>query len=311
MRALYTHPEFTWADGPGTVAAGTRLYGVLDEEACGSAACGGIVAVDAATGARSLSRAGQLAGPTMSVEQRIAPVLTFGTALVNSVSFAADMPIADLGPYEGNATSLPLAGVATLSDGRIVYFRAAELRPIVTSVGPVQTSVTIPDGGVFEPRPDAGVVGPELSLRNGSFRFDETVTVAADPAGDYVVSGTVSGYMGRTGPGQTFTFPGSYYFHASDYNPANPALTMKLPVEPLRPSETYVLTIASNYLPLELTLSQTVCAAGFTQYPGTVVLDAERGVTFIGYPSANAIVEVPYTAVARVQLLASGVLCWR
>ncbi len=322
VRMLYTHPEFDLDDRGflETFAAGTRVYGVLDEAACGSSACGGLVAVDAATGQRSLSRAGERLGPSVPLAQRIAPVLTFGDSLVQSVSFASNMPIVPPAGEPQDEVELSMIAVVSLSNGRVTLVRAAELRPLLTTTGPLAVVAT--DAGFYVAgENDAGIVGPEVSLRNGTFPADDVVTVRAEAlpdggTGAYVVTSALSGDIGRTGPDQQFTFAGSYYFHSGDYDPRVPALTLSMPKQAMAPGEQYQISISPNYLPLELTLSQTLCAAGFTSLPGTMVAVSDRAigtpVYFVGYPSANAVVEVPYSVVRRASLLeAGGLLCWR
>ena len=64
-------------------------------------------------------------------------------------------------------------------------------------------------------------------------------------------------------------------------------------------------------------LSTTVCAAGFTTFPGTVVYDnTDRPVPvgqrlYVAYPSANGIVEIDPQKVRRTFLQETGLLCWR
>jgi len=320
VRMIYTHPEFDFLDpGLETVEAGTRIYGVLDEAVCGSVACGGIVAVDTATGARSQSRPGQKLDGGEPLEQRIAPVLTFGSALGNgliqSVSFGSNFPITLPSFDPSLSPDLSLLGVASLSNGRIAFFRAAELRPIVNSSGPY-AEVSTPDGGFYlSGDADGGTfVGPTVIAPNGTFPYDQTFVVqaGADPAAGYVVSGGFLGDIGRTGPGQTFTWPGGYFFHPAGYDPAAPALTIRMPPEPLGPGERYEIRVVSNYVPTDMTLSQTICPAGFTSQPGAVVVDPERRIIFVGYPSANAVIEIPAAAVRKATLLeGNGLLCWR
>ncbi len=192
VRALYTHPRFEIPE-VGTVPAGGRIYGVLDEDACGSVACGGLVSVDTATGLRTLSEAGARLGPGYSRDVRVAPPLTFGEGIIQSVSLAPNGTITFPATItaDGVATqrSLPLLGVATLSNGQIGFFLASELRQLNTSRFP-SVQVFLPDGGGYSALStpdgligvDAGVLeGPvdQVRLANGAAR-DETIRLTPD-----------------------------------------------------------------------------------------------------------------------------------
>lgn len=404
VRALYTHgafsvPQFVPAgsSSPGTldVPAGGRVYGVLDETACGSSACSGLVAVDSDTGLRSLSGAGLLLDPqAVPREQRVAPPLTFGTGLIQSVSLASkgQLPFPETVTLSGLVETrvVPLLGAVSLSNGQLGFFLASELRQLNIAGNP-NAQVTTPDGGFFSSRSvsredgmvdltgaDGGPVeGFPVILANGAVQ-DETVFIVANgvlpelgelpnsggsllPAaradraqvGDtldgcadggtitavedgglrfagsctaptlavraagaqaYVVVGTASGYMGRTAPGATFEFRGAYQHHFPGYRPERPAMSLQLPADPLLPEERYVLAIEDGYLPMVMQLSSTVCATGFTTFPGALVIDPLRptnGRVFVAYPSANGIVEIDNKEIRRTFAQERGLLCWR
>lgn len=393
VRALYTHPQFE-LPGIGTIPAGGRVYGVLDEDACGSVTCGGLVSVDTATGLRTLSEAGAALGPGYSRDVRVAPPLTFGEGLIQSVSLAPNGTLTFPGtitPDGLQATrTLPLLGVATLSNGQIGFFLAGELRQLNTSPFP-SVQVFLPDAGGYSALVtpagllgvDAGVIeGPvdQVRVANGAAR-DETiritpdgllpdlVSVVADPTGflpsvnagravagdlvegcadggtvaavedgglrlagacgsslvtvrataapNYVVEGTASGYMGRAAAGQRFTFAGQYLHHFPGYDPNVPAFSFDLPAAPLAADagERIEIIVDDGYLPMVLKTTLTACAAGFTQFPGTVVTDVQpdstRSRAFVAYPSANGIVEIELNQVRRSFNFDTRVLCWR
>lgn len=406
VRALYTHgqfsvpqlvPEGTMTPPTLDVPAGGRIYGVLDETSCGSAACSGLVAVDSDTGLRSLSGAGlQLDFRSVPREQREAPPLTFGAGLIQSVSLAVggNLPFPETITASGTIElrSVPLLGAVSLSNGQLGFFLASELRQLNIAGSPT-AQVTTPDGGVFgsrsvsredgnidvsgadggpaegivvtlangavqdetvfivangvlpelgelplpaggdtllaTPRADRARVGDTLegcpgggtitAVEAGGLRFSgtctgPTVAVRAAGAEPYVVVGTVSGYMGRTAPGATFQRSAPYQHHFTGYRPDRPAISVAIPADPLLPDDRYTVVLEDAYLPMVMQLSTTVCATGFTTFPGAVVLDPLRSATgrvFVAYPSANGIVEIDNQFIRRSFTQERGLLCWR
>ncbi|WP_224248683.1 hypothetical protein [Hyalangium gracile] len=100
--------------------AGTYVFGALDESVCQQAdqeACSGILAVDAATGARAVDFSGQ---PMLPIR--------VGQALPTGLTLAAD---ADVRIRCGTTVQIqrrPLVGIVPASDGRINIFDGAKLR---------------------------------------------------------------------------------------------------------------------------------------------------------------------------------------
>lgn len=97
-------------------APGALVFGVLDEEACGSPRCGGVAAVDTrATRPGSSGFGALLVG---DVEPR--PV-RWNEGLVRSVSLVSGGKVKNV-TVEGGVATLDLLGVATMSNGEIVFF---------------------------------------------------------------------------------------------------------------------------------------------------------------------------------------------
>lgn len=118
VRSLVTHAGARTNDT--VYPARRRIFGVLDEEACGNPSCGGIVAVDTATGTRGIDVGGQ---PMFT--------LSVGDALVQGLALAPGMLLnLPNGPDSYIADTVPLLGVATSSAGTLVFFDALGLQQI-------------------------------------------------------------------------------------------------------------------------------------------------------------------------------------
>lgn len=393
VRALLTHAG-TYA-GTSVFAAQRRIFGVLDEEACGNPGCGGIVAVEAATGQRSIDQGGQ---PMLTI--------TVGDALVQGVAFAPGMLLNRPADSETYAPlTVPLLGVATSSAGALVFFDALGLAQIdadgkpaghtegrlefpPTPDKPRGSIETYKEGPLLsDPNPDdlvnqgpryaEGAVRTEtifFANHGAVFGLTGLPTTAADAArfvvpgglaaraqvGDHVVVfgadgecadlpvtavlpdavevaqapacpgrqsfgvraaegsadpfivvGSTSGFMGRTGPGKEFIFQGSYDRHPVGFDPAVPAirLTMGEAQYPQIPRDArWVLEMSDHYAPYVATVdSSSGCPPSL---PGTPVLDNLRQRLFVAYASANGIVEVD-PAVAFRGSLSRNVYCYR
>ncbi len=142
VRQLYTHPRVTILAGRESrpelrLEAGTRVYGILDEAACGGrSGCSGVLAVDSATGQvsrelialrdeRDANNQPIISGYREGVQ--MTPI-TVGAALPTGMTIA---PNAQLLVVQGGARVIdlfPLLGILPASDGRITLFDAVELR---------------------------------------------------------------------------------------------------------------------------------------------------------------------------------------
>jgi hypothetical protein len=393
VRALVTHSG-AWS-GATVYGPRRRIFGVLDEEACGNPGCGGIVAVDTATGTRGVDVGGQ---PMFT--------LSVGDALVQGLAFAPGMLLnLPTGPESYAAINVPLLGVATSSAGTLVFFDALGLAqldfdgkapghsegrlefppttekprgsvetyqpgPVLVDSNPddliddapkyadgaVRTQTVffanqgaIPDlnslpttssDGVRFPVPNGWAsrarVGDHVVIFGGDGQCaDELVTavlpdaleIAQVPAtcpgrssfgvraGDlndpFVVAGTANGFMGRTGPGQTFTFASAYDRHPAGYDASVPGLKWvmgQVKSTDLPKDARWVLEVADHYAPYVATIDSSAgCAPSL---PGTPVLDNVRQRLFVAYASANGIVEVDPTVAYR-GALSRNVYCYR
>jgi hypothetical protein len=218
VRRLYTHAgyvDFTDAGTPPT-PPGSRIFGILDEEFCGSWQCGGILAVEAFDGGIAWDLAGKVSTLATTEQQKQMLPMRFGTANVVGLALqpAGAMvlpPVAlPLTPV-ATETALSLLGVATLSTGGIVFFNAKDLTVYDTEDGITQfvidpavvgvslkdatgnpLDVTVVPGG---PDVDGGVIGMSVALptfTNGK-QVDETLTV--------VFEGAIPGLIGLNADG--------------------------------------------------------------------------------------------------------------
>jgi hypothetical protein len=146
-------------------------------------------------------------------------------------------------------------------------------------------------------------------------------TLAADggviPPAPYVVTGTVDGYMGRTGAYEAFSSNHTtYVFHPPGFVPpgspeitfemqaADPAcvdangnaLTVDGGITPICQDDQYQFNVASNYAPLFFTVDPRV-GSGF-QFPAAVQFDSVVQRVYVAFPAANGILEVPPALIA-------------
>ncbi|MGV3620137.1 MAG: hypothetical protein ACO1OB_04940 [Archangium sp.] len=147
-----------------------RLYGVIDEQSCSSASCGGVLSVELTTGTTvtgfPLTR--DVAGEPMLP-------LNYGDALILGLTIA---PNARIGGY---VESFPDSGVLdraisevgytelgafSTSNGAVTYFNAQsgmiidyDPRRVAIEYAQVRRPEVLDDGGVIFARPDAGAAG--------------------------------------------------------------------------------------------------------------------------------------------------------
>ena len=351
VRMLVTHPK---AEG---LAQATRVFGVLDEGACGVVAtCHGILAVDAATGALLQDGAGLPMLP-----------ISLGRVLPLGLTFASGASV--LVPSSTTSTvKFSLLGIGTASDGRIFFFDALALRMIDGNVNPayaydfksqapgadpgsltagiglLQDTVKVVEGAGADEQITLTYQGPISGLVDlvapsaGDSRFlvgDPQVAARAQPgdivqlsgcqaeltistvsadafdtatpvpaacakftvraSGDrpFTVEGRVSGYMGRTGPLQGFTFQGTYFNRPPAFTGA-PQLQFSMGhLDPaIARGWRYLFQTATAFAPLYFRPDPLILPVSFsTTLPGSVVHLAGAATAFVAYPSGNGILE--------------------
>jgi hypothetical protein len=122
---LSTHPRVG-----DTLAAGERIFGLLEPAFCGAQPpCTGVLAVDSATGTVSQASFRDPEDPTGPELPRY-PMVTIGASpgLPMGVTLAVDSDL--LFPRDGGreVRKFPLLGIVTLSSGEILFFDALTLR---------------------------------------------------------------------------------------------------------------------------------------------------------------------------------------
>jgi len=180
----------------GYLAPGQRVFGVLDEESCTVAACGGVVAVDTFTGQIALDSAGLPMIPISAGAALITglSVVARGETLLPPALIPVDPPVASPTPF-----ALVAAGVMTTSNGTFIIFDAEGLTPIdlnatSTFADPINLGFYEPNGvlHVSDGGVPSYVAGPaqkrdgglEVTFRDGAFK-SETI--------DIVVNGLIPG----------------------------------------------------------------------------------------------------------------------
>jgi hypothetical protein len=154
-----------------TVGRGLRLFGILDEEQCGSAQCGGVVAVDTKTalGATGFGRALDFTGAPMEPIQT-GDSLPTGLALGQNAFIRQTIETYDAGSMtRGVGPALveyELLGVVASSHGELAFFDGLAATPIdydarrtTVSKGTMLVPATLDDGGVAFTGPDGGFIG--------------------------------------------------------------------------------------------------------------------------------------------------------
>ncbi|MCU0698037.1 MAG: hypothetical protein MUC96_16060 [Myxococcaceae bacterium] len=189
VRALSTSDQVTPADEALrplrdlTPPPGALIFGVLDEEACGSPRCGGVSTVDtrgaAPAGGFEVVRSEGF--PTQPVRWNDGLVVGFTVAAGGRVA-ANDAGVLDTAQY-------PLLGAITTSNGELLFFDALEQRLLeqpgpASTVGPVRfTADVLPDGGAYVAGPavvgestrvdEAFVATSQASIVDGALRSQE------------------------------------------------------------------------------------------------------------------------------------------
>ncbi len=175
------------AEKPCGLLPGLRIFGVLDEERCGGAQCGGVVAVDTSVGTRAQ-------GFSLALDSLGLPMVpvVVGSGLVMGLALAPGGSLTL--PPEIGADGKPLGveygllGVVTSSSGNLLFFDAEKLHQIDTDPAGAEATVGIyflPNG---ESQPDwvngpylvetvNNVKVPAVKLADGAWRNQTLVTV--------------------------------------------------------------------------------------------------------------------------------------
>jgi len=156
---------------------GAILYGVLDEEACGSFRCGGVSAVDA-RGAAPAAGFGVLVADGAPTQP-----LRWNDGLVRGLSFVAGGRVRTIAATDGGAGGFAVLGVLTMSNGDIIFFDALTMSlldqdPTAASLGsgrytggPAWLEGPTISGG------DAEAAQLNATVKDGAFRA-QTITVS-------------------------------------------------------------------------------------------------------------------------------------
>ncbi|MBL8940343.1 MAG: hypothetical protein JNM69_37700 [Archangium sp.] len=190
-------------DGRPESSPGAYLYGVLDEEACGSSTCGGLAAVDTRNAASTRFPA---------VDQQ---PIRGNAGLIRSVSIVAGAQVRNLS-VDGGIDAAPVVGLISRSNGELTFFDPLTMLPI--DLDPTASSL---GEGTWSVDPAGWLEGPKVSsgrqlaasVRDGALR-SQTITVTwQGDVGSIALSGDVSnsfvaGSLSRhlaTGDALTFT----------------------------------------------------------------------------------------------------------
>lgn len=197
---------------------GAIVYGVLDEEACGSFRCGGVAAVDT-RGAAGVDGFGALRADGAPTQP-----LRWNDGLVRGLSFVAGGRVRLATATDGGLGAFPVLGVMTMSNGDIIFFDA-----LTMSLLDQDTTAASLGAGRFSGSTTAWLEGPTIrsgtaesaqllaTVKDGAFRA-QTITVTwqgeLTPAQGLAMPGGVSSSFmapsisGRLAPGDLITFSG-------------------------------------------------------------------------------------------------------
>lgn len=125
--------------------------------------------------------------------------------------------------------------------------------------------------------------------------------VRAGGADPYVLTATLEGYLGRSGPNQHFAAQTPYFLHYdADYDPAQPTIQMTFgPSSPqIVEDYSWQIDIQSHFGPF-LSAVDSASVGCLTVMAGSVVFDLDLQRVFTVYPSANGIIELNPAFAAR------------
>ncbi|MEW5743176.1 MAG: hypothetical protein AB1938_29950 [Myxococcota bacterium] len=154
-----------------TIGNGFRLFGVLDEEKCGSAECGGVLAVDtgAASGATGFARALDFSGEPM-LPITTGGSLPTGLALGQGAQLRQTLEVYDAGSNTREVglalVGYDLLGVVASSNGQLTFFDGLAGMPIdydarrtTVSSASMLVPAVLSDGGIAFTGADGGFIG--------------------------------------------------------------------------------------------------------------------------------------------------------
>jgi hypothetical protein len=143
----------------------------------------------------------------------------------------------------------------------------------------------------------------------------------------WVVVGSVRGFLGRTAPNSGFNFTSCaspapyctahYYFHPQQFDPATAtsALQFQMGPGPAAPSEgdSYVITVASNFVSLFFTLDSTVFPGWYLPQPVVYYQRSDLSLDrlYVGYPSSQGVLEADPGAIVPDSANASNLVGYR
>ncbi len=156
---------------------GAIVYGVLDEEACGSFRCGGVAAVDT-RGAAGVDGFGVLRADGVPTHP-----LRWNDGLVRGLSFVAGGRVRLATATDGGLGAFPVLGLMTMSNGDVIFFDALTMSLLDQDTTPANLGA-----GRFSGSTTAWLEGPTISggtaesaqllatVKDGAFRA-QTITV--------------------------------------------------------------------------------------------------------------------------------------
>ncbi len=214
--------------------------------------------------------------------------------------------------YQGTIPSfrgVPITGTGVVTQlpigaGDPTRLVAGADRVVVTATGSDQTVCT-----------EVALTG--IDLRNGllltepiSCAGSNTFSVRAGGNQPYVVEGSTTGYMGRTGNNQTFAFPANvadrysrYYFHPppelGSFDPRNPQPQIQFSMgpgySPPQRDAAYAITVVSNYVPeyilVDISIGIEFHTPGASAFVGLLPDNTDVTRLYVAYPSGNAVLE--------------------
>jgi hypothetical protein len=178
VRSLMTHGRVTTrtADATPLRAAGQLIFGIIDEESCGSLPrCNGVLAVDSASGAIAMSRTPgrEAAGTVPAVPEKLLPMipLSFDASLPTGLTLTVGGEIVFAQGTSNVLTPQPMLGVLAHASGRYLFFDAERLIHFETNAalstatfsGLLTASNAVKTGPVFDFNPVVMVAGEGYS----------------------------------------------------------------------------------------------------------------------------------------------------
>ena len=140
-----------------------------------------------------------------------------------------------------------------------------------------------PDGAV------TAIAGTTLSISVPGGCTPGLATVRAGGAQPYVAAGSLSGYLGRTGPGQTAVWDAPVIYRGRAFDPAAPFFTLTFnPGDKVARDSVWQFQIEDNYRPYVTSVDPSLCNSAL---PGAVHFDLVHQNTYVAYPSATSTVQ--------------------